>query len=240
MMQTHSLFDHLLVAVLLAAPLINRRWGWPRYLRRLAAGVPGARLKFLRGEVAAQWVLTLSLLAAWATLHRPWVGLILGGGFTLRLALGLAFAALLIGVLWLQRRAILRRPKAVERLRVSMAHAEPLLPHTAAERRLFWLVSATAGACEEILFRGFLTWYFAVWVGPVAAVLLSSAVFGFGHIYLGWKRVPQTALLGLFFALIALATGSLWPAMVLHAAIDWNSGELGFRLLSQPAALQEH
>jgi len=70
-----------------------------------------------------------------------------------------------------------------------------------------------------------------VWTGVVAAVILSSLLFGIGHIYLGRAHVPKTALAGLFFACLALASGSLLPAMLLHAAMDWNSGELGFRIL---------
>jgi len=68
-------------------------------------------------------------------------------------------------------------------------------------------------------------------------VLISSAIFGFGHIYLGLIQVPRTAALGVIFALIVLASGSLWPAIILHAALDLNSGDLGFRALaSDPAS----
>jgi hypothetical protein len=37
---------------------------------------------------------------------------------------------------------------------------------------------------------------------------------------------------------VMLASGSIWPAILLHAAIDWNSGELGYAVLTacRPAA----
>ena len=41
---THEIFDHVLFALLLIVPLIEWRWNWPRYLARLAAGVPNVRL----------------------------------------------------------------------------------------------------------------------------------------------------------------------------------------------------
>lgn len=228
---THGIFDHILFALLLVFPLIEWRWTWPRYLAKLAAGSPGARLRYLGGTILAEWAPTLCLLGFWATSGRSWAGLLLGDARPLRLSLGLAFAALLAGVLWLQRRQMLARPETVERVRQKMAYVEPLLPHTQRERKVFWLVCATAGLCEEIFYRGFLTWYIALWTGPVAAVILSALIFGFGHIYQGYAYMPRTALVGLAFAVVALASGSLWPAILLHAALDWNSGELAFRIL---------
>ena len=74
-------------------------------------------------------------------------------------------------------------------------------------------------------------------MGVVWAVIVASILFGLGHVYLGLVQVPKTAIIGLLLAIVVALTGSLWPAMLLHAAIDWNSGELGFRLL-HPAELE--
>jgi membrane protease YdiL (CAAX protease family) len=145
----------------------------------------------------------------------------------------LIYALLFFLIFWRQRRRILARPAVVERLEKRLDYAEPLLPHTLGERRLFWVVSATAGICEETLYRGFLTWYIAGWTGPWAAIVLSSLIFGLGHVYLGVAQVPRTFLVGLVLALLAYFSGSLWPSIVLHAAIDWNAGELGYALLNR-------
>jgi membrane protease YdiL (CAAX protease family) len=229
---TPAIFDHLLFVFLVLAPLVEWRWIWPRYLSKLAAGTPGVRLRYLRSIVIGEWLPVLALLAVWAANRRPWTSLLLAGGPAWRLAAGLVFATLLAALLVAQRIAILKSPKTIERVRATLKHAEPLIPHTAPERRLFWLVSLTAGVCEETLYRGFMTWYLATWIGLVPAVILSSAIFGAGHIYLGLAQVPKTAFVGLIFAGAALASASLWPAMLLHAAMDWNSGELGFRILT--------
>jgi hypothetical protein len=50
---------------------------------------------------------------------------------------------------------------------------------------------------------------------------------------MGWAQAPKTALVGLILAFIALSSASLLPAMLLHAALDWNSGELGYRVLRE-------
>jgi len=236
----HAIFDDALFALLLAIPLIERRWTWPRYLKRLAAGGPGVRSGFYTSLMIGEWVPALCLLGWWAAKARPWSGLRLAGTATpldmgippaMRLGAGLAFVALLVGFLVAQRRAVLARPETFEKIRARLAYAEPLLPHVEFERKLFWAVSLTAGVCEELFYRGFLIWYLSAWMGPLAAVLLSSAIFGIGHIYLGWIQAPRTALAGLALAIIAVGSASLWPAMLLHAAMDWNSGELAFRVL---------
>jgi uncharacterized protein len=229
----HIVFDHVLFGLLLLAPLVEWRWNWPRYRRRLAAGIPGVRLRYYRNVIAGEWLPALVLVGVWAAWRRPWSGLWLGSGSPGRMVIGFvcagAFAALLIA----QRAAILKRPETHERVRAALKYAEPLLPRTLAERRVFWLVSFTAGVCEEIFYRGFLTWYLAAWVGLAPAVLLSAVLFGFGHIYLGLVQVPKTALVGLILSGVTLVSASLWPAILLHAALDWNSGELGFRMLGE-------
>jgi hypothetical protein len=46
---------------------------------------------------------------------------------------------------------------------------------------------------------------------------------------------------GLILAFIALSSASLLPAMLLHAALDWNSGELGYRVLKeQGSGIRDH
>lgn len=77
------------------------------------------------------------------------------------------------------------------------------------------------GFYEELLARGFLlrrsqTLIAGIW-GPV---LLSSFLFGLGHFYQGWYGVAQTALVGVVFARLTLRWGTLWPAIIAHAALN--------------------
>ncbi len=234
---THSIYDHVLVTVLLIATLVEWRWVWPRFLKRLASGVSNVRVRFYHAAVLGQWLVALSLIEFWAWRGRPWHWILLSPAAPLRLGIGMAFAVLLVGFLYWQRVEVLKREEAIDKVRAQIESVARLLPHTPRERKAFWIVSATAGICEELLYRGFMIWYLALWMGPIAAVIVSSLLFGLGHIYLGWSHIPKTALAGLLFACLALASGSLWPAVLLHAAIDWNSGELGFRVLSEGFAV---
>src|SRR5580692_9838351 len=98
------------------------------------------------------------------------------------------------------------------------------------------VVALTADVCEEFLFRGFVTWYFLeFWpgsrIGLILAVIISAILFGFAHIYFGVRQVWASAVVGAFFATVVLAAGSLLPAMIMHAAMDLNSFDLGHRAL---------
>ena len=180
-MINHTVFDHALFLLLLILPLVEWKWSWPRHLAKLAADPDNARLAYYRRLLVGEWIPTIVLLAVWAFLRRPWSALRLTGDSPLHLAFGFGYVLILVGVLVLQRRALLRRPDRRARVRKALAFATPLMPHTIAERRLFWAVSATAGICEEIIFRGFLTWYLLAWMGPVMAVIVASIIFGAGH-----------------------------------------------------------
>ena len=59
----HTLFDHVLFALLLLIPLIEWKWSWPRHLARLAAEPARARISFYRKIIFGEWVPTIALLA---------------------------------------------------------------------------------------------------------------------------------------------------------------------------------
>ena len=83
---------------------------------------------------------------------------------------------------------------------------------------MFAVVAGLAPLFEELLFRGFL---FPVLArgGRVAFGLLASALL-FGAIHLQPAGLPVLSTLGLVLALAVRRTGSLWPAILVHAC--WN------------------
>jgi uncharacterized protein len=228
-----SAADCALLALLLLYPLIECRWYVPRVSRAIRAGLLGARARFYRNTIAAEWLATLYVFALWIVWGRSWSALWLGGIRPLRFFLGCLLAVAVIIFFVLQARKVqkaLARPKVAASLRKKLAFAFLLIPETVGERRTFWLLSITAGVCEEIIYRGFLTWRVSTWTGLFAAVVISSIVFGLGHIYLGVAQVPRTAIVGFMLAIVVVASGSLLPAILIHAAMDLNSGEIGFRV----------
>jgi membrane protease YdiL (CAAX protease family) len=118
-----------------------------------------------------------------------------------------------------------------------------LLPRTREEKRVFTLLSLAAGVSEELAYRGYAIPALAPLVGMPGAVAVTSIVFGILHGYQGLLGTLRTAVMGALLAWVFLASGSLWPAIVAHVAIDLLAGiVLGERLLSprEPAAAAEH
>jgi len=232
-MKPFVLWDHLIVGAIVVLATLEWRLEYPRFKRALAAGVRHARVRMHLTEVMALWALTAALAALWLAERRPWSALLLGSSTPLRLAIGwglaLAYIALALG----QRRSLLARPKRLMALAPSLGGAMPMIPTAPGERVSFAVLAVSAGICEELLFRGFANWYGTQWAGPIFGFVLSSLLFGYIHLYFDPKSVVRSGLAGVLFYVFAMAAGSLWPAMVAHAAIDLISGDLGYYMTRQ-------
>ncbi|MFO0827198.1 MAG: CPBP family intramembrane glutamic endopeptidase [Phycisphaerales bacterium] len=213
------------VILVVVLPLAARRQ-FRTLLGRIAADGAAARHRAYRRTIVRQWLLVALVVLAWTLAHRDIVtlGLALprGWGFT---AGSLLTGGLLV-VLALQRRAIAGRPELREAVRAKLRNVQPILPHGDDEVRRFARVALTAGICEEFLYRGFLTWYLAQHLPIGAAIVASAVAFGLGHSYQGLRGVAQTGALGLAMGLLCALSGSLWLAMIAHAAIDLNAGRV--------------
>jgi membrane protease YdiL (CAAX protease family) len=202
-----------------------------RFKARIAAGVPNARRNAYRYVVAGQWGITAIALLLWARAHRPWNSLGLVPPQDWHLVPGILITALIIALTIRQFRAVQRL--GVERrtvLRGRLGEVEFFLPHTPAEHRWFLLLSVAAGFCEEVLYRGFLTWLVASYVGLPAAIGVVVVAFGLGHVSQGRSGVIKTGLVGLVMSFIVVLTGWLVPAMIVHALLDIGAGDLGFAI----------
>lgn len=200
--------------------------------QRLGRQLPGARIGVYRAGTLVQWLLAGIVLARWWATGRPWAELGLGApaaasaGYAL-LILFLAAA----GAVWIWN---LVTTDATARLQVlqQLGDLDALLPRTPRERNWAWVVSLTAGACEELLFRGFLFWWMRPLAGDYGAMALAALSFGSCHAYQGWRGVVKTTVAGLLFGALVLFTDALWLAIALHAFIDLNSLSLAHAILS--------
>ncbi len=98
-----------------------------------------------------------------------------------------------------------------------------LIPKTKKERILFFLVSITAGVCEEIIFRGLMVYYFSHLPFDLSLLtigIIASVLFGLVHLYQGWKGVLRTAYIGGILFFLYVGTGTLWVPIALHFLID--------------------
>jgi membrane protease YdiL (CAAX protease family) len=192
-------------------PSTTRKLLWFALNIALSWGLTGAAVAIYRWPALVDcggW-------AGWlpfAAFTRPVLGLILAGYFVLSLM-----------PLVQSLRGARRRAAYAAAYRRHAAEFPGLLPANAIERAAFIPVALTAGICEEILFRGFLIRFLhdgAPGLPLFAALAVSSLVFGLNHLYQGWKGALGTAFAGLGFGLLFLVTGSLIPAIVIHALVD--------------------
>jgi membrane protease YdiL (CAAX protease family) len=228
--------DHVLAILLvLVSPLLSGTLG----MRRLRVVAPGgeaaARAATYRTVVLTQWARAAAAVWIWNWARRPLADL----GLTFRAntgTLGAALGLAIIVVVMLRQRAqALADVEGREEIRERLEPTRPLLPHARDEFARFAVVAITAGICEEILYRGYVTWYFAHIMPWWAAMLASAAAFGFGHAYQGMRGVLVTALLGLFLGAVYWLTGSLVLPILVHALMDLHSGDLAWRVYEAEA-----
>jgi membrane protease YdiL (CAAX protease family) len=102
-----------------------------------------------------------------------------------------------------------------------------LLPRTALEVLVWIATSASAGVCEEFVFRGYVQrQLLALSQSAPIAILGQGLVFGAMHAYQGWRAVVSIALLGSLFGLVAAWRRTLRVGMVAHAWQDVWAGWL--------------
>ncbi|MDQ6825456.1 MAG: CPBP family intramembrane metalloprotease [Candidatus Eremiobacteraeota bacterium] len=112
-----------------------------------------------------------------------------------------------------------------------------VVPTNTVEWLAFIPLAATAGICEEFLYRGYALWVIDVMTGSIwVAVLLSSLAFGLGHAYQGRAGIVGAVVSGLFYASVFLVSGSLLPCMLGHVAQDIAGAILLRRALDADAA----
>lgn len=187
-------------------------------VRTLAQLEPFPRLALYLNSILSLWIITaLTLIAARASGFTPaLLGLRIPdtGSLLIWTAAVLAVAALVYALLKLLK---------VRESRLLIA----LLPQTRMEKVVFVAVAFTAGICEELIFRGFLTTAFAAATGSLpVAVVLSALVFGSMHLYQSRAGFVRAAILGITLTLPLLFAGSIIPAMVAHLLIDLIGGLL--------------
>ncbi|NNE10135.1 MAG: CPBP family intramembrane metalloprotease [Gemmatimonadetes bacterium] len=218
-------------------PLYN--WNEARKVRRdIAGGLDPAKIDTAgdyRKGIAILWAIGIAGVALWLFQSRSWDALGMGAGTdsALRWAGGIAVAVAGLVLTHLQAAQLGRSEDARKQLLDQLGDLLFFLPKTKREFYLFKWLSLAAGVCEEILYRGFLIWFIASYLGILPAILLSSLAFGVAHSYQGFSNAVQTAIIGLWMAILFWLTGSVWIPMVTHFLVDVIGGRMIYGVLSQ-------
>jgi len=216
----HAAASYFLMLLLAVCFMLLSEWltGWPGALLRISA-MQWASL------LAIAVVLGLAALPLRATLKLYSVGL---RALAAALLLGVGLC-LLIGATLAHLYSLGDAAEYAREVQKVLGEAEALLgPIT-----LLLVIVILAPVAEELLFRG------AVLSGLLArypqwlAVALSSGMFAILHLHPAHFSI--TAILGLFCAWTVLRMGSIWPAIVLHAA--YNGSAMMMDILRFPEVL---
>lgn len=94
--------------------------------------------------------------------------------------------------------------------------AQYLAPDTLPMWQILPLMTVLPGICEEVAFRGVLLHGLRPHFSRTVTALLVGLTFGLFHFSV--FRIAQTAYLGVLLALVTMWSGSIFPAMLWHAA----------------------
>jgi membrane protease YdiL (CAAX protease family) len=200
---------------------------------RTFARTPRGELHIVRRfwfNIARAVLLSLLVLLDWRWAGRSLSALGLDIPLGIRGRIGLVLDAVLICSFAF---ALLWRKLPQERVESARRKLDetPFMPETRPQFLLYALMALVASPAEELLFRGFLLWAFAVYGGVWVAALLSSLVFGLGHAYQGWLGLLRTAFIGFVFAIGFVLTRSLWWLMMAHIAVNLLGGLFAWRVM---------
>jgi len=187
------------------------RTNFYRNLKKQIKVDPQARILFYRTQVLWEWSWVVVLIVILIPEANPLVFI----GLTLPSIVGwIILAALLVGI-GLSTYLLRRNPRALANMQRSLEATSVVLPSNPAERKWYAVAAITAGICEELLFRGFLLRYLAVYFGLywLFSSIISGVIYGFSHAYLGRRNMLQTMLNGFSFAIVYFLSGNLLSAM---------------------------
>jgi hypothetical protein len=227
-------FDFFLAFILIVGIGAWARREHSRVEHAISSGNLSARMSGYRRVIVLQWSLIALLGLHWILRSRDVTDLGLALPLTWRFGLGLLLALAGTVFLWNQLRSVRRSEEAREEAREALRELKWLLPHTPIELDTFMRVSATAGICEEVLYRGFLAWFLAQWMPFWAAMMISGVLFGLAHAYQGRSGVIKTGAIGIAFGGLTLLAESIVPAILLHIAVDALNGQLAYVAITTP------
>jgi membrane protease YdiL (CAAX protease family) len=195
------------------------------------------KLRLYFGNGGLLWIIALTVIAAWYFADGDLTRIGLGWGespYDLTAVLVLsAFLLLYLLDLYQEAGSSERREETRREFRKM-----GFMPTTATQFMNFIFLAVAAGVCEEVIYRGFMITYLRDLLGDsplaIAAVLLIPAIaFGLGHFYQGGKAVVKIIAMAVLFGFFYLQTDTLWPLMLLHAAIDVVGGLMSWWLNSK-------
>jgi len=201
-----------------------------------AAGHPGLnhslRMKMYISTIAMEWLLVLFIVWGLRKNKRTTLGALVGGRWTsmesFLIDLVVAFGFWVVAAMVLAGMGYALGMNDMSKVRDIQERIGSMLP-TGRTEIITWIVlCATAGFCEEVIFRGYFQKQFGILLGSAwGGITLQALIFGGSHAYEGWRQMIRIAVFGFMFGVLAWWRKSLRPGMMAHFAQDSIAGTLG-------------
>ena len=200
------------------------------------------KIKFYKSSIISLWVPTLFILSlvGFTDLTLEQIGLttillnteILGkwviySAIIVGFIFGLAILIFIIGYRFNSK--IKNSMDKMKKEESAKNQFDVMMPVTKQEKKLWTLVSLTAGITEEIIYRGLMIFALSYLLPGLSIwfiLIFSSILFGLAHTYQGVKGVVRTTLIGLWFSIVYIGIGSIIPLILFHALVDYF-GKIG-------------
>lgn len=112
---------------------------------------------------------------------------------------------------------------------------EGILPRRGGEFAWTAMLGVMAAVVEELFFRLALPLFATLATGSAPfGFVIATLLFAAAHRYQGWTGMAFSAVAGGLLAILYLATGELWFAMLVHALLNLNGLVLRPALLRRP------
>jgi membrane protease YdiL (CAAX protease family) len=225
------MIDYILAIVLIGAVPARTLY---KSLRSERSKVNRPKVYIKSGAV----ILGLLVLLCYAWLHAGRAPTPLGldiplserGMVGLAIAVALLVTLAIVEIVRKRRRQGADDEKAKEKL-----EKNDLLPHTRRELTLFLSFALLAGCGWELLYRGFLIWFFVPHVGTIIAVCIAALAYGLAHGYKSRMQFLGSIVSAFAFTIAFVLTGSLWWLMLIHTAAGVAGGLASYKVASKSA-----
>jgi membrane protease YdiL (CAAX protease family) len=225
-----NLIDHLNVLVFTCLYPIYVFFAYRKAKKDLIENKPGIRIGEYKETIFWLWLLCVITIIIWISNDRMFNVLRLDFSFSWVVLISILLFFITPFLFVLLFRSIRNNDEKRESIKekLNSVSVNEFLPRSKKEFKWFVFLSITAGICEELLFRGFLIWYFETLTNTFLAIILSSILFGAAHSYQGVKGFIRSGFWGLILALILIWTDSLLIPIFIHIAGDIYSGIIGW------------
>ncbi|TXE15326.1 CPBP family intramembrane metalloprotease [Psychroserpens burtonensis] len=193
------------------------------------------RLIDYKQTITIFWGLTILILINFYTTQLPQLNLY--PNFTI---ISIVFSVLALAFMIVQYKQSNITSASLAIVKAKMKETYRYLPKTKKEFYWFIMLSISAGICEEIIFRLFLFEFLKENANLLIAFILTNIIFSITHIGMGKQNMIASFILGFLFSAIYYFTENIWIAVLLHIAIDINSGILGYRMNNLEQKIMEN